>query len=273
MSLCGNCNYNCCCKCLLDHCHICKRRYAGQRATHCSGYDYPTHWICLNCQIGGKKYDRFDHNKRDNGPGVKRHLVDYYDLTGIPRCRKCSQDMMSVGRNFRSPKESDDRSWIVIRKILLDSDEDLEKLGDREDVFVRIYADYCVLRYMSYSQIWRDAPYKYDWSHQMYRHKGQIRFTYPHYLREYPDFIETLRSTYMLTIFDVSVMWDMIRAYVRLSRIIHYWRRMTKINRLRRYFKAVICTDIELKPGLGIKYFEARDRFDFNLIDLLQQIQ
>ncbi len=54
-----------------------------------------SHYICLNCRIGSKSYNR------------------------TIKCPHCGKEMIGVSVTFRIPKKKDNKAWIEVKKQIL----------------------------------------------------------------------------------------------------------------------------------------------------------
>ena len=101
---CGNCTYNCCCKCEIgDACYHCK---------HCHQEPFPVHYVCCDCRRAWKSSD-----VRIWDQLTKRERSEWHRREGSPSCPQCGQYGSYVNYATRVPKRSDIQGWAVFKRV------------------------------------------------------------------------------------------------------------------------------------------------------------
>lgn len=242
MALCGNNGWGSC-RCHITDCYLCKN-------DKCADSRYPEKYVCFDCQI---VWDVKEELYKNCASLYMSMTMEEYrkKVTGKPRCRTCRKEGVRVGRNFRAPKKKNKAMWELTRKVIYQTDEVLERLGEREDLFAKMYADVKELPYRTLSEIFQKMQYKYDTSHQHHRRKEspyyiwnretnkyipnpniqkveRLKIWYPKRKRDYGEFIYQLRSTVLIDKLDY---WDLIRFYVKIRSITNYMKKLAKKRR------------------------------------------
>ena len=101
---CGNCSYDCCCKCeIKDTCFHCRS---------CQDDCYAEHYVCYDCRKAWKADEtRIWHQMS------KREKSEWYRRKGVPTCPQCRQPGRYVNYATRVPKHSDVRGWEILKRI------------------------------------------------------------------------------------------------------------------------------------------------------------
>lgn len=265
---------------MLSHCQVCRgnRNYTNngfelcydRRAYHCSDQNYPEHYICFSCRLSSKRHPTYNHEPTNSNFDYKRYDHKRWKRYNNPiACNKCGGELYYAGRNFRIPKQSRDKEWTIIKKIIFNSDKDL-KMIDNVITFINHYCDVKNIEYKYLSDFWLDMPLKYDTSHISRRTRGKdrISFAYPRRIGEYEDFLKNMKSVCLIGHFDVKIMWNIIRMYVKLRSIIDFIKKCVFIKMVRNKKKQVL-THITLLPGKGSLFTETALSFETNALDAI----
>ena len=109
---CDNCS-GCCCRC---ECRYCRNPVsAGSKLLESV---YRRKYVCFDCKIGWKN-QQIQVTRGSNeyivetNPTIKKRIVIKRD---VPRCRGCSKDGISVGRDAHIPKPKDTKGWIKFKE-------------------------------------------------------------------------------------------------------------------------------------------------------------
>jgi hypothetical protein len=144
---CGNCSYNCCCRCEnKSSCRICKIDRCGH------GAEYPQHHLCLDCKHVWKTREgsviirkgrvineAYMHDKKDIKDRKKYIGDESYDMKSTS-CPFCNNPGIIVGLNFRVPKKNDKKGWELLQKLLCSSYNDLKNMeSDKNEKFVYLF--------------------------------------------------------------------------------------------------------------------------------------
>lgn len=91
---CGNCSYDCCCRCDTANCYLCRKIGKYRKCTYTT---YAKHFICFKCNYSWKRYNISLDEERQ-------------------ACPHCNMPPKVVPSSIRIPKKHDNKSWVKLEK-------------------------------------------------------------------------------------------------------------------------------------------------------------
>jgi hypothetical protein len=102
--------------------------------THC----YKPKFLCIPCRRVFKRTIRFEDSPPKYDPTGR--WCGVLDLTGLPskfhsldtgmKCSECSLSAIYIGSTFRAPKQTDDKAWKRVEKMIEDGVEFIACVGE-----------------------------------------------------------------------------------------------------------------------------------------------
>lgn len=276
-----NCGSGCCCCCARIDCYNCDKRkiytYVGSNKNyyHCEIQCGTTHFVCPYCRRGWK--DGISRKEMTVKKAVKYSKAKRC-------CSQCGREGFELSSSFRLPKKKDNAGWKMVKKILLESQNDVKARGINRELFTIIISRIYEFKQDHYftsdryrrildstngvihlSDLWLcERKFVYDTEHLA------NAFSYvlspPHNIKYYDNFINRICNTAMLTNRSSENFWNLLRRWYFVWKIVRYLRKTSTIRVTKERYKKCLNEILLLPPSKhnngGRLYCEAYQRFN-----------